>query len=65
MAIIGRSLQAVSEVIQQMEKPALKIGLHINVDKYMNTSRTRQQNAGASTGDINGTVYQEVTDFNN
>jgi hypothetical protein len=33
MAVIGRSLQAVSEVIQQMEEPALTVGLDINVEK--------------------------------
>jgi hypothetical protein len=45
MAVIGRSLQAVSEVIQQMEEPALTIWLDINAEKmkYMNTSRCRQQ----------------------
>jgi hypothetical protein len=32
MAVIGRSLQAVSEVIQQMEEPALTIGLDISVE---------------------------------
>jgi hypothetical protein len=35
-----QSLQAASEVIQQMKETALTIGLHKNVDKtkYMNTS---------------------------
>lgn len=33
MAIFGWSLQAVSEAIQQMEEPALTIGLDINVKK--------------------------------
>jgi hypothetical protein len=43
MDVIGRSLQAVSEVTQQMEEPALTIGLDINVEKtkYINTSRSR------------------------
>jgi hypothetical protein len=65
MAVIGRSLQAVSEVIQQMEEPALTIGLDINVDKTksINTSRSRQQDAHTRTVDINGKVYHEVTDF--
>jgi hypothetical protein len=65
MAVTGQSLQAVSEVLQQMEEPALTIGLDINVDKmkYMNTSRARQQNADTRAVNINGKVYQEVTDF--
>jgi hypothetical protein len=33
MVVIGRSLQAVSEVIQQVEEPALTIRLDINVEK--------------------------------
>jgi hypothetical protein len=33
MDVIGRSLQAVSEVTQQMEEPALTIALDINVEK--------------------------------
>jgi hypothetical protein len=33
MAVNGRSLQAVSEVNQQMDKPALTIGLDINLEK--------------------------------
>jgi hypothetical protein len=33
MAVLGRSLQAVSEVIQQIEEPALTIGLDINIEK--------------------------------
>jgi hypothetical protein len=46
-----------------MEEPALTIGLDINVEKtkYINTSR--QQDAYTRTVDINGKVYQEVTDF--
>jgi hypothetical protein len=65
MAVIGRSFKAVSEVIQQMEGPALTIRLAINVEKakYINTSRSRQQDAHTRTVDINGKVYQEVTDF--
>jgi hypothetical protein len=65
MAVIGRSFKAVSEVIQQMEGPALTIGLAITVEKvkYINTSRSRQQDAHTRTVDINGKVYQEVTDF--
>jgi hypothetical protein len=31
--------------------------------KYINTSRSRQQDAHTSTVDINVKVYQEVTDF--
>jgi hypothetical protein len=31
--------------------------------KYINSSRSRQQDAHTSTVDINGKVYQEVTDF--
>jgi hypothetical protein len=55
IAVIGRSLQAVSEVIQQMEEPALTIGLDIHVEKtrYTNTSRSRQQDAYTRTVDIN------------
>jgi hypothetical protein len=63
LALIGLSLQAASEVTQQIGELALKIGLAINVDKtkYMNTSRTRQQNSGTRVMDIIGKVYQEVT----
>jgi hypothetical protein len=63
LAVIGLSLQAASEVTQQMGELAFKIGLAINVDKtkYMNTSRTRQQNSGTRVMDIIGKVYQEVT----
>jgi hypothetical protein len=48
-----------------MEEPALTIGLDINLEKmkYRNTSRSRQQDAYTRTVDINGKVYQEVTDF--
>jgi hypothetical protein len=65
MVFIGRSLQAVSEVIQQMEELALIIGLDINVGKtkYINTARSRQQDAYTRAVDINGKVYPEVTDF--
>jgi hypothetical protein len=65
MAVIGRSLQAVSEVIQQMKEPALTIGLDVNVEKtkYINTSRSRQQDAHTRTVDINRKVCHEVTDF--
>jgi hypothetical protein len=31
--------------------------------KYRNTSRSRQQDTYTRTVDINGNVYQEVTDF--
>jgi hypothetical protein len=48
-----------------MEEPALTIELHINVEKmkYINTSRSSQQDTHTGTVDINGKVYQEVTDF--
>jgi hypothetical protein len=48
-----------------MEEPALTIGLDTYVEKtkYINTSRSRQQDAHTRTADINGKVYQEVTDF--
>jgi hypothetical protein len=50
-----------------VEEPALTIGLDINVEKtkYINTSRSRQQDTHTHTRtlDINGKVYQEVTDF--
>jgi hypothetical protein len=65
MVFIGLSLQAVSELIQQMEELALIIGLDINVGKtkYVNTSRSRQQDAYTRAVDIDGKVYPEVTDF--
>jgi hypothetical protein len=49
-----------------MKEPALTIGLDINVQKmkYINTSRSRQQDAHTRTEDINRKVYQEVTDLN-
>jgi hypothetical protein len=52
MPVIGRSVQALSEVIQQMEEPALTIGLDINVEKtkYINTSRSRQQDTHQYSG---------------
>jgi hypothetical protein len=55
MVVIGRSLQAVCEVIQQMEGAVLTIGLDINVEKtkYINTSRSGQQDAHTRTMDIN------------
>jgi hypothetical protein len=65
MAFVGRSLQAVSEVIQQVDELAFIIGLDINVGKtkYINTFRSRQQDAYTRAVDINGKVYPEVTDF--
>jgi outer membrane protein W len=47
-----------------MEEPALTIGLDINVEKtkYINTSISRQQDAHTKTVNINGQIYQEVTD---
>jgi hypothetical protein len=66
VAVIERSLQAVNEVIQQMKEPTLTIGLDINVQKmkYINTSRSRQQDAHTRTVDINRKVHQEVRDLN-
>jgi hypothetical protein len=48
-----------------MEELALIIGLDINVGKtkYINTSRSRQQDSYTRAVDINGKVYPEVTDF--
>jgi hypothetical protein len=60
MVVIGRSLQAVCEVIQQMEGTVLTIGLDINVEKtkYINTSRSGQQDAHTRTVDINGKDFK-------
>jgi hypothetical protein len=48
-----------------MEEPALTMGLDLNVEKtkYINTSRSKQQDVHTRTVDINGIVYREVTGF--
>jgi hypothetical protein len=58
--ITGRSMQVISEVIQEMEKPTNDIGLKINVDKtkYMNTSKYKHKNMQPKTKNINYEEYQ-------
>jgi hypothetical protein len=41
----------------------IRLDINVNKTKYMNTSRTRQQNADTRALDSNGKVHQEVTDI--
>jgi hypothetical protein len=63
--LIGRSMQVISEIIQEMEAPTSDIGLKVNVNKtkYMNVSKYKYKNMQPKTQNINYEVCQEVLEF--
>jgi hypothetical protein len=63
--IIGRSMQVINDVIQEMGELTNDIGLKINAGKtkYMNTTKYKQKNMQPENKNINNEEYQEVLEF--